>query len=333
VLAAAQQEGTVTPEQVEVVLRGLVKVDRAGYDPAEISLGEVTLTGWAATFGPKDLAVCVDRFVEHLDPDGSVPAEELTADRRLVELRPQRDGSWRGEFRLTGPLGAKLMAVLGPLARPRTNTVTGTDGRPVEEPDVRTYGQRLHDALEDVCDRLLRAGTLPDSGGTPATVIVTIDEANLRSRTGTGSTTSDGSRLSVAAVLELAEQAEIIPAVLNRSGAVLTLGRARRVASRLQTLALVARDRGCSFPACAHPPEYCERHHIRSWLDGGPTDVDNLTLVCRYHHHNFEQRGWTCQLNPDGLPEWIPPRHVDRTQTPLVNTRIQAAQTHYTEAA
>ena len=30
-----------------------------------------------------------------------------------------------------------------------------------------------------MCARLLRAGGLPDSGGTPATVIVTIDQADL----------------------------------------------------------------------------------------------------------------------------------------------------------
>jgi hypothetical protein len=96
-------------------------------------------------------------------------------------------------------------------------------------------------------------------------------------------------------------------------------------------LALVARDGGCSFPGCTHPPEFCERHHTREWIDGGPTDLDNLTLVCRYHHHNFASRGWVCRLNPDGIPEWVPPRHIDRTQTPLVNAGIQAAR--YTTAA
>jgi hypothetical protein len=35
-------------------------------------------------------------------------------------------------------------------------------------------------------------------------------------------------------------------------------------------------------------------------------------------------------LNDDGIPEWVPPRHVDRSQTPLINTRIQA---RYTTAA
>ena len=100
-----------------------------------------------------------------------------------------------------------------------------------------------------------------------------------------------------------------------------------------QTLALIARDAGCSFPGCSHPPEWCERHHLQDWVDGGPTDLANLTLLCRYHHHNFASRGWSCRLNHDGLQEWIPPRHVDRDQTPLVNTRIQAARQRYTTAA
>ncbi|WP_375424148.1 DUF222 domain-containing protein [uncultured Friedmanniella sp.] len=323
-LAAAQRSGQVGPEQVEVVLRGLAKVDVRGFDPVAIAAGEELLTGYAATFGPKDLQVCVDRFVDTLDPDGSRPDEELQADRRFFELRAQRDGSWRGEFRLTGTAGAKLAAVLGPLARPRVSLVTTAGGRRVEEPDPRPYPQRMHDALEEICDRLLRAGSATEWGGVPATVIVTIDEESLRSRTG-GGTTTGGGRLSTAAVLGLAGQAEVVPAVLDDAGAVLTLGRRRRIASRDQTLALVARDRGCSFPGCDRPPEWCERHHIRAWIDGGLTDLDNLTLLCAYHHHHFAARGWTCRLNPDRLPEWVPPRHVDRHQKPIIDRRILAA--------
>ncbi len=250
-LAAAQQAGTVSPEQVEVVLRGLGKVDRPGYDPADLVTGEQQLTGLAATFGPRDLQTCVDRFLDYCDPDGTLPQEQLNADRRYVDLRRQRDGSWRGELHLTGPLGVKLHAILGPWATPRLNTLTTEAGRQVEEPDARSYGQQLHDALEQVCDRTLRAGTNPDTGGAPATVVVTIDEEPLRNRTRTG-TTTDRTRLSVHQAL--AEQAEIIPTVLTTSSAVLTLGRSRRIASKAQTLALVARDRGCSFPGSTHPP-------------------------------------------------------------------------------
>jgi hypothetical protein len=92
-------------------------------------------------------------------------------------------------------------------------------------------------------------------------------------------------------------------------------------------VALIARDRGCSFPTCDRAPEWCERHHVVPWIEGGPTDLNNLTLVCRYHHHNFATRGWTCRINPDGIPEWTPPRWLDRDQNPLINARIQAALT------
>jgi hypothetical protein len=47
--------------------------------------------------------------------------------------------------------------------------------------------------------------------------------------------------------------------------------------------------------------------------------------LCRYHHHNFVSKGWTCQLNPDGLPEWRPPKWLDHEQKPILNTRIQLA--------
>jgi len=88
---------------------------------------------------------------------------------------------------------------------------------------------------------------------------------------------------------------------------------------------LIARDIGCSFPGCAHPAEWCERHHIVEWVHGGRTDLNNLTLLCRYHHHNYLARGWSCGINADGLPAWVPPRWLDPTQTPMVNHRILAA--------
>jgi hypothetical protein len=62
---------------------------------------------------------------------------------------------------------------------------------------------------------------------------------------------------------------------------------------------------------------------ITLWILGGLTDLDNLTLLCRYRHTHFLQKGWTCRINTDGLPEWIPPRWIDRDQRPQVNARIR----------
>ena len=338
-LAAAQAAGAVSPEQVAVVERAIGSVDRRGFDPADVAAGEALLTSHAYTFAPEPLRQLAEQVVNAIDPDGTLPDDEVNADRRHFHLRPTRDGAYVGEFRLTGAAGAKLAALLEPLAKirpacPKPNpdaTRAATGSSPAGELDVRTRGQRWHDALEEVCDRMLRGGEVPDAGGVPATVIVTITVEDLMSRAGIGHT-ADGATLSTRAVLDLAAEAEVIPVVLNRAGAVLDLGRSRRIATASQTLALAARHRGCSFPGCDRAPQWCERHHIVAWVDGGWTDLTNLTLLCVYHHHHFLDRGWTCRINADQIPEWLPPRWVDPDQTPQINTRIRAALTARTFA-
>jgi Domain of unknown function (DUF222) len=153
-------------------------------------------------------------------------------------------------------------------------------------------------------------------------VIVTITLEELLAKAGLAET-SDGGQLSSDQLLRIADEAEIWPTIIDPNGVPLALGRSQRLASRGQTMALTARDSGCSFPGCNHPPQWCDRHHILAWILGGLTDLDNLTMLCRYHHTHFLQKGWLCRINPDGLPEWIPPRWIDRDQRPQVNARIR----------
>ena len=88
-LAAAQRAGGVNPEQVAVIERALGKVDCRGFNPAAMEEGERLFTGFAATFGPKDLKMLADQVVDHIDPDGTVPDDQLNADRRhLICGRP-----------------------------------------------------------------------------------------------------------------------------------------------------------------------------------------------------------------------------------------------------
>ena len=47
-----------------------------------------------------------------------------------------------------------------------------------------------------------------------------------------------------------------------------------------------------------------------------------MTLLCGSHRREYEKRGWTCHLNTNGLPEWIPPTFIDQDQNPLINHRI-----------
>jgi hypothetical protein len=36
-----------------------------------------------------------------------------------------------------------------------------------------------------------------------------------------------------------------------------------------------------SWPGCDRPLAWCDAHHLHHWVDGGPTDLANLALLCR----------------------------------------------------
>jgi hypothetical protein len=59
------------------------------------------------------------------------------------------------------------------------------------------------------------------------------------------------------------------------------------------------RDHGCAFPGCTHT-RFLHGHHIRHWLHGGETSVDNLALLCTVHHHLVHEGGWTIARGADG---------------------------------
>ena len=52
------------------------------------------------------------------------------------------------------------------------------------------------------------------------------------------------------------------------------------------------RDRHCRFPGCTNVT-FTNVHHVRRWKAGGRTDLDNLALLCLYHHHLVHSGGWT----------------------------------------
>lgn len=65
---------------------------------------------------------------------------------------------------------------------------------------------------------------------------------------------------------------------------VLDLGRSQRLVSDQQYRALTIRDNGrCRYPGC-ESTWLLEAHHVIHWINGGPTDMDNLILICAAHH-------------------------------------------------
>jgi Domain of unknown function (DUF222)/HNH endonuclease len=98
----------------------------------------------------------------------------------------------------------------------------------------------------------------------------------------------------------------------------LEVGRATRVIQAAQRAALAVRDGGCVFTGCTRPLAWCEGHHVRHWLHGGPTDLANLALLCRAHHRAVHEGGWRLVRGPDGQWTATPPhrRHPTAPRHP-----------------
>ena len=133
---------------------------------------------------------------------------------------------WHLAGRLSNTVGAQLNAILDPLTKPRTTSIEDEDGTVVDIPDQRPHMQRLHDALEEACAKLLKSADQPSVGGIPASVIVTISLEDLLAKAGLAET-ADGTQLTTDQLLRIADEADIWPTIIDRNGVPLALGRSR----------------------------------------------------------------------------------------------------------
>jgi len=305
--------GDLSPEHAQVIVR---VVERLPVDRDIRGRAEAFLIEKAAHLNASDLQTAAEHLLEVIDPDGAARREESALDRlersahlnRGLSLLDDSLGGVRVRGRGTVEDAAIIKTALAALAAPMSAAMAGTDPDCGEEArDPRDHGARTWDALVEACQRLQDAEVLPESHGTKPRLTLTLDFNALK--TGVGTTLIDtGDRLSAAAVRRLACDADLIPAVLGTRGEVLDVGRTMRLVNTTIWLILILRDRHCTFPGCRRPPVACDAHHITHWIDGGPTSLDNLALLCRAHHTIIHTTGWQIRLNPvDRRPEFQPP--------------------------
>ena len=171
-VAAAQADGAISAEQARVITATVEDLP-AGVRAEHGESVEQTLVA-AGRFDPTVLARLGRHLHAVLDPDGTLATDEDQQRRRGATLTQNRDGCGDRHAHLTPDTLATVQAALLPLAAPRPCG---------QSRDERTAPQRLHDAIDTAAGLLLRCGQLPASGGTPATILLTITLDQLESRT------------------------------------------------------------------------------------------------------------------------------------------------------
>jgi hypothetical protein len=275
-VAAAQAEGDIS-ERHSVIIRKTITALPAVVEAEHGAQAELVLVRAAKVLNPAQLGQAANRIIAHLHPDGLEPSEADHHRQRTLTVRRNSDRSADLIGHLTPELATLTETVLDVLAQPKA----GEDGFA----DTRTAGQRRHDALLEVLQRIRRGG-LPEQGGVPTTIYITMTAEQFQTGTGLAST-NKGDQLTIAEAKSLADPAVIYSVPIDEHGFPLNLGRTARYASAYQRHALAVRDKGCTFPGCTYPPAWTEAHHVDPWEPTGPTNLNNLALVCEYHHHNF----------------------------------------------
>ena len=110
-------------------------------------------------------------------------------------------------------------------------------------------------------------------------------------------TLEDGTRVSAETLRRVACDCGLV--VVGRDGEALNIGRRARSIPPAIRRALMLRDRGCAFPGCTHTA-FLHGHHIEHWLHGGETSLDNLVMLCTFHHHLVHEGGWTVSAGVEG---------------------------------
>ena len=151
-----------------------------------------------------------------------------------------------------------------------------------------TDRQRMADALVELSSRALSAKAGNGDGDERYLVTIHIDAEVLCNPDADGrSELEDGPSIAPDTVRRLLCNAAIRPMVHGKEGEITPLRRTRLVKGPLRR-ALLARDgTRCIVPGC--PCRGRDAHHVVSWVDGGPTSLENTASTCRYHHSLIHQ--------------------------------------------
>jgi hypothetical protein len=183
------------------------------------------------------------------------------------------------------------------------------------------WDQRMCDGFMGLVRSRARGGEGSDGATkSPYFVVVHVPIAALLDESGEGSDLAgelerDG-LLSTATVQQIACDATIALAVDDHAGRTMYEGRSRRDPTGAQRREVRRRDRHCRFPGCANVT-FTNTHHIKRWKpDRGPTDLDNLCLLCVHHHSLIHHNGWTMSGNANEELTFVGPSGRVMTSRP-----------------
>jgi hypothetical protein len=291
---AALAEGVLSTEHAAVIARACdqLPADLTAEQRAQV---EASLVSTAQHVDPARLRRAARTALVFADRDAEAvrahhdqvlrTQEQAAQEPARFTLHDHRDGTTSGHFRVPTLEAEIVRTVLQQMTAPRrqhhhsarhaADTPTRSVEGPVDWP--HRYGLAFTDLISRIpTDHLHHKSA--------ATIVVTIDEQQLRAQVGIAATDT-GHEMSAAQARRLACSAGILPAILDGPSLPLDLGRTKRFFTKTQRIALATKNETCATTGCDRPYAWTELHHHHPWSKGGATDLDHAVPLCSWHHH------------------------------------------------
>src|SRR3984893_473777 len=283
---AAFANGDLGYEHVALMAR---TADHIG--AAAVRQNEANFLRAAQTMDPGQFTSVTKNFEHRVDAEGALNEANRAHARRYLHLSEPQNGMMRIDGLLDAEGGATVRSALQAFMKPMKD-------------DERSYGQRQHDALIELCRQ--RGGGKRDGAGPRPQLIIRASLETLAGIPGAPAGEIEGGGTVPAATVQRFACDTAIVRLTGRGELEHELSHATPTVPPATRRALEARDRHCVFEGCDRPLNWCDGHHLVWWTKGGPTTLPNLALLCRPHHRMVHEEGWTLERR-DGRFTAVPP--------------------------
>ncbi len=251
----------------------------------------------AASLSPDQFAGQAGRWVAQRQADGGEGQYRRQRARRRLSFWNDDDGMVHLRGELDPVTGAKVRKrFLLEAERLRRCDLKSPGG------EKRSLNQRMADALDTLTATGPRKGTKEAPSADVAIVQHLSPDGDKAFAEVAG-----GGAIPQSVLEEHFCNARIVGVVYSSKGVPLWRGPALPRPTKAQMDALIARYGGC--PGCGEHYAVCQAHHIRPRSQGGPTDIDNLMLLCWGCHDKVHHHGW--RVVPSGdLYTIAPPERI-----------------------
>ncbi len=224
---------------------------------------------------------------------------------------------------LPADMGIRITSALDRIARKLPASPEDYTHDDHDEPE--SLDARRADALYFLAGQSIAHDNDPDR----ATVVVHAPLSALVSGDANGCDT-EGHAVHPEVISRLACDGRLQMVLHGEERGVIGIGETARAIPRWLRRAVERRDGfRCTFPNCGSRLGL-DCHHVVPWPQG-PTDVDNLTLICRVHHRLVHDYGWHVMLAADQSARWFRPDWTPYVPRP-VTARVAASTERGSEA-